>query len=477
MINYQKWPIKELKITGLKLDPQNPRIPQADEPLSQMELIAELVNHDDVFDLAKKISQQGFYPTETLVAVREEGSLWVVEGNRRLAALKLLHNADLAPAAQVARFKRLREHGLPTPISKARIVLAPSRDAAAPLIMSRHTGSEIEKWTPIMQARFYESLLERKMTVKDLADAYGGTQTDVMRYLRTGKIYRLARSLELPEKVRKLVDDPRAFPITNLTRLTETDKVQEFLGLKPDSKDIFQIVVAPEEFKKAFKKMVTDVAEEIVTSRTHNTGKEIDVYLRSFGPLRPNRKQTATVAADEVIGVPDVPKRQKPTLATKPASPTILPQGLRCQLDIARINELFRELHQLKLAKFPNASVIMLRSLLDMATSHYFDTNGHTKLLKDRLNKKGTSPRPPNWHPSLDQMFKYMLDDASVPLNPTARKVLAKLVSNPQSPLSLESMNGFVHNRYSTPTESELRSLSSMLQPVLELVLAPPAKP
>jgi hypothetical protein len=69
-------------------------------------------------------------------------------------------------------------------------------------------------------------------------------------------------------------------------------------------------------------------------------------------------------------------------------------------------------------------------------------------------------------------MLKYVLNDHSIPLNPTARRALSKLVSDPNSPMTLEAMNGFVHNRYTTPTEKELRAISGMLQPLLELVLA-----
>ncbi len=42
------------------------------------------------------IGQQGYFPGEPLLAVKSNGNYIVVEGNRRLAAVKLL-NGDLLP--------------------------------------------------------------------------------------------------------------------------------------------------------------------------------------------------------------------------------------------------------------------------------------------------------------------------------------------------------------------------------------------
>ena len=96
--------------------------------------------------LAKKIADAGgLYPNESLVVVIEDGKKIVVEGNRRLASLKLLNSPDLAPEPMIARFRTLSHSIGQQAIEKVDIVVAPSRAAAAGLIVSRHTGDFVKR--------------------------------------------------------------------------------------------------------------------------------------------------------------------------------------------------------------------------------------------------------------------------------------------------------------------------------------------
>ena len=60
MIDYSTWAEKKEPVTSLSLDPENPRIPLAGDghELQQRDLIAELVAHDDVLDLARQIAER-----------------------------------------------------------------------------------------------------------------------------------------------------------------------------------------------------------------------------------------------------------------------------------------------------------------------------------------------------------------------------------------------------------------------------------
>src|SRR6266481_3655065 len=93
-MDYSAWDTQSVTVTSLDLDPQNPRLPELGHEASQREITAELLKHEAVFELAKDISKFGFFPTEVLVCIEHQGSLLVVEGNRRLASLKLLLNPE-----------------------------------------------------------------------------------------------------------------------------------------------------------------------------------------------------------------------------------------------------------------------------------------------------------------------------------------------------------------------------------------------
>ena len=80
----------------LYLDPANPRL--ADEELSinqQDEIVHWLWRNKSVNELVDSILANGFWEHEELFATEEEGRLVVVEGNRRLAAVKILSDPSL----------------------------------------------------------------------------------------------------------------------------------------------------------------------------------------------------------------------------------------------------------------------------------------------------------------------------------------------------------------------------------------------
>jgi hypothetical protein len=132
MPDYSDWPEKKAQPNALLLDAENPRIPPTAAPLSQRHLIGELVAHDRVYELAREIAHGGFDPVESLVGFEDDdGKTIIVEGNRRLAALKLLIDPNLAPIGDAPRFKRLASLPEVSIPAKVRVLVAPS-DAPHP---------------------------------------------------------------------------------------------------------------------------------------------------------------------------------------------------------------------------------------------------------------------------------------------------------------------------------------------------------
>ena len=125
MLDYASWETRKCSVTSLLLDTENPRLPQSGGAMSQREIISELVTHDAVSELAKDITTQGFFPTEVLLGVRDDDHIVVIEGNRRLAALKLLINPELAPQSHLQKFRRLSEKIAPAAIAKVQVAIAP----------------------------------------------------------------------------------------------------------------------------------------------------------------------------------------------------------------------------------------------------------------------------------------------------------------------------------------------------------------
>src|SRR4051794_14238585 len=94
----EKSPPGEVTLVATKdlfFDSENPRLVEAGGPESQREIIRVLWREFAVDEIALSIAANGFFPYEPLFVAKEDGRLVVVEGNRRLAAVRLLADADL----------------------------------------------------------------------------------------------------------------------------------------------------------------------------------------------------------------------------------------------------------------------------------------------------------------------------------------------------------------------------------------------
>lgn len=87
--------VKQVPVSELLYDSKNPRLVEAGAAESQKEILRILWREFAVDEIALSIAANGYFPYEPLFATKEDGKLVVVEGNRRLAAVRLLVDADL----------------------------------------------------------------------------------------------------------------------------------------------------------------------------------------------------------------------------------------------------------------------------------------------------------------------------------------------------------------------------------------------
>ena len=250
MIDYSKWKEYPCPVTSLRLDPRNPRLPEANAVMSQRDLIAELVEHENVHSLARSIVEKGYYPVEALIVVAEGGHKYVVEGNRRLAALKLLINPDLAPEPEQKKFRLLSDKAPLAQLKKVRVMIAPSRSSAIPIIMDKHTRSQVIPWKPNARAKFCKQLVDSGMTVKEIADESAIPASEINDLLQLDEMYAIACNLDLPEEIEKQVHNPRKFPTTILYRIYRNTKAAKFLGIEFDSDKHLVGKTTPEEYER-----------------------------------------------------------------------------------------------------------------------------------------------------------------------------------------------------------------------------------
>ena len=102
---------QQISVDDLLLDPANPRLSDAGlgKNPSQEEIIKALWSTMAVDEVALSIAENGFYQHEPLYAEKHGAKYHVVEGNRRLAAVKLLRNPDLRTIVKAASLPKLAD--------------------------------------------------------------------------------------------------------------------------------------------------------------------------------------------------------------------------------------------------------------------------------------------------------------------------------------------------------------------------------
>lgn len=87
---------KYIKVRDLFLDDQNPRLPRHLRGKDEASIIAYMLKDAATTDLMIAIGENGFFEGEQLLVFEENGRYRVIEGNRRLTAVKLLRAPELA---------------------------------------------------------------------------------------------------------------------------------------------------------------------------------------------------------------------------------------------------------------------------------------------------------------------------------------------------------------------------------------------
>ena len=88
----------EIDVDLLEFDSRNPRLTEFSEsPIqNEMDIIKILWDTEDVQELVMSITASGFFRHEPLIVVKESEKFVVIEGNRRLAAVKVIRDLEVA---------------------------------------------------------------------------------------------------------------------------------------------------------------------------------------------------------------------------------------------------------------------------------------------------------------------------------------------------------------------------------------------
>lgn len=163
--------VGDKRLDDLLFDPRNPRLPEDDQDSSQPRLLEIMARDYRIIEIGQSLADNGYFHEEPLVVMPSpdiEGKFVVLEGNRRLAALKLIDDPGPNPR-QSAEWRALKDraaelgHDLRERIP---VVEYDNRDDVTAFLGFRHISGAL-KWEPMAKARFVHHLVhDREMSRK-----------------------------------------------------------------------------------------------------------------------------------------------------------------------------------------------------------------------------------------------------------------------------------------------------------------------
>ena len=439
----------EAEVGDLLLDLENPRTGTVQGQAEALEAIIKL-NSQHFRNMMLSIKENDLDPGDSFYVIvdeEDEGSYVVVDGNRRLAALKVLNNPALLDGTKLGETvkKRLRAAaGAFAPIEPISCVVFESREDANDWIERRH-GKGLEG-----EGRISWGTLESERFQKDR------TVLDVIGFVERNSTFDEADWQRIKRSVEK---SP-----TTLRRFLVSKPGKQALGFIENGESGGPSFNRDPGFLiKVLSQLFSDIDAGEVTSRTYNRASEIQEYFESLPQALGVAKQRET--GPHAFATTDVKDgTQRPRLAAtasstvpaktkkvSPPRPTLAPRKHPfAEPAEEKGKQLLREASRLRLNDVPLGCAFLFRAMLEFAT----DTEMRASGISDK-NAAGQAL-------DLKARFNAVADHLTgTPgrlqkkgdLNPIKTTLNAK-----HGTVTIGALNGYIHNRFQKPSADDLRN-------------------
>lgn len=433
---------KSLKLSELILDQQNYRTgAQSTQRLAIRAIIED--QKQKLINLADDLLEVGPSPGEPIWVtpdVDAKGMYTVLEGNRRIAALKLLEMPALADGTVVEdQFKALAKKYVEAPIRELEAKVFDSRDDALPWIRRRHmtaaSGVGIQRW---------------KWLAKGRADREHGE--DAPRSLAVFEF--LKEETEEWEEIAEKLDTKWS----TVDRVLDGKPIREILGVTINPKNL--TITFENGDAKTGKQLLLQILAEMASpefkfSRVeHSTN--IEEFLQGFLPY--------SVKSPPKSSAPPSPRAKPipaavPSVVVKPPQPradpvkrsTLAPKtGTRLfPVNGVRLSAIYRECKKIEVKGNENAAALLLRVFIELS-SEAFLVKKNAPIPQDAA-KKGKL----NWDDiGISLATKVGAVLALLDLSGKAKAFLqirVNLDHHSTSPSSITTLHGYFHNRELKP--------------------------
>ena len=224
---------KPVDVELLNFDTNNPRFTPDKRPNEDTDraIVAELARTADLSELIQSIGTSGYINIEPLIVVVRENKLVVLEGNRRLAALKALRDEELARNAKLT----LPDFGdeILATMNNILVYRVEKEEDARELIGFKHINGP-QAWDAFAKATFAARWLDSQVDVEkplklfDIANRMGDKHATIHRMVTAYYVLMQAEELDIFHMEDRY---KRAFSFSHLYTGLSYSEFTDYLGM------------------------------------------------------------------------------------------------------------------------------------------------------------------------------------------------------------------------------------------------------
>lgn len=435
-----------ISVGNLLLDTGNYRIiTQTSQKGARDAIIAE--QGKKLTRLAEDILDNGLNPFDlpmVIDAADGNHNFVVIEGNRRLTAIQLLMQPELAKDtplhASFAKMHKSRSDAIPKVLD---CVIAANKPDALTWINRKHKsgmeGAGTEPWLPMAKAR---AEVDQGVDRADL---------DVINFVLA--------TPDLEKGVRHDLEGSK-FNLTNLERLLTTKELQEELGLSLKDGKIRSTLN-----EKWIRGVLIDIVTTIskgkragllngkFTERNIDSAEHRKDFVRAVLEDHPGKQKAKlwTVQAHPKLVV--IPKAvTKPAVRSTASTEeqiSLVPKSFKLELPAGKINDIFTELKRLDATRDRHAVSVLFRVFLELSLHAFADKHK----IQMPLDQKG---RP---NEKLKMRLQKVVEKVKADRLMTATEIksIDVAMGDPNSFLAPETLNAYVHSPWMNPEPMGLK--------------------
>ncbi len=222
-----------------------------------------------------------------------------------------------------------------------------------------------------------------------------------------------------------------------------------------------------DEAIKALRRIVLDLKRKtVVVTGLKKVDQQVD-YVSKLGKDLPDLSKISTAtkaveAFEEQDFKQPTKKAKQPKPKQKPIRKALIPKTCGLNVTNAKIDEITAELRSLPLDDYPHAISVLFRVFLETSVDDYL-----TRFKISLVVKTGGGDKDKSLTKKVEEATNHMIQ------NGTPRKHLdgiVRAISQRNNPLHIDTLHAYVHNRFYSPTERELRVAWDNSQPFFEKI-------